>query len=103
MTMKSRGWYIEEMIEGSTIGEVLAMTQWDKIELMRLVKAQVDAAIKSDRLKPNEAMKLLADYERGLQGYTYLSLDGSATTNGSAATAEQQVGSPAQDLSRASS
>ncbi|CAN5608577.1 biosynthetic arginine decarboxylase [soil metagenome] len=68
------GWYIEEVIEGSTIGQVLALTQWDKIELMRLVKGQVDAAIKSDRLKPNDAMKLLADYERGLQDYTYLSL-----------------------------
>ncbi|MCA1658096.1 MAG: biosynthetic arginine decarboxylase, partial [Verrucomicrobiaceae bacterium] len=68
------GWYIEEVIEGSTIGQVLALTQWDKIELMRLVKLQVDAAIKSDRLKPNDAMKLLSDYERGLQDYTYLSL-----------------------------
>jgi arginine decarboxylase len=70
------GWYIEEVIEGSTIGQVLALTQWDKIELLRLVKLQVDAAIKSDRLKPNDAMKILADYERGLQGYTYLALDG---------------------------
>jgi arginine decarboxylase len=70
------GWYIEEVIEGSTIGQVLALTQWDKIELMRLMKLQVDAAIKSDRLKPNDAMKILSDYERGLQGYTYLSLDG---------------------------
>ena len=51
------GWYIEEVIEGSTIGEVLAMTQWDKVELMRLLKAQVDAAIKTDFLKPNDAMK----------------------------------------------
>ena len=68
------GWYIEEVIEGSTIAQVLALTQWDKIELLRLVKMQVDAAIKSDRLKPNDAMKLLADYERGLQEYTYLSL-----------------------------
>ncbi|MGI9087793.1 MAG: biosynthetic arginine decarboxylase [Chthoniobacterales bacterium] len=68
------GWYIEEVIEGSTIGQVLALTQWDKVELMRLVKLQVDAAIKSDRLKPNDAMKLLGDYERGLQEYTYLSL-----------------------------
>ncbi|HEX8281035.1 MAG TPA: biosynthetic arginine decarboxylase [Chthoniobacterales bacterium] len=68
------GWYIEEVIEGSTIGQVLALTQWDKIELMRMVKSQVDAAIKSDRLKPNDAMKLLADYERILQEYTYLSL-----------------------------
>jgi arginine decarboxylase len=75
------GWYIEEVIEGSTIGQVLALTQWDKVELMRLVKLQVDAAIKSDRLKPNDAMKILADYERGLQGYTYLSLEG-ANVNG---------------------
>lgn len=77
------GWYIEEVIEGSTIGQVLALTQWDKIELMRLVKLQVDAAIKSDRLKPNDAMKMLADYERGLQEYTYLSLaDAPATAAG---------------------
>jgi arginine decarboxylase len=70
------GWYIEEVIEGSTIGEVLAMTQWDKVELMRLLKSQVDAAIKTDFLKPNDAMKLLSDYERLLQEYTYLSLNG---------------------------
>jgi arginine decarboxylase len=66
------GWYIEEVIEGSTVGSVLSMTQWDQHELIRLVKGQVDAAIKSDRLKPNEAMRLLSDYERGLKGYTYL-------------------------------
>src|SRR5438477_2018047 len=70
------GWYIEEVIEGSTIGEVLAMTQWDKVELMRILKSEVDAAIKSDRLKPNDAMKLLSDYERLLQEYTYLSFNG---------------------------
>jgi arginine decarboxylase len=70
------GWYIEEVIEGSTIGEVLSMTQWNKVELMRLLKSQVDDAIKSDRLKPNDAMKLLTDYERLLQEYTYLSLNG---------------------------
>jgi arginine decarboxylase len=70
------GWYIEEVIGGSTIGEVLAMTQWDKVELMRLLKAQVDDAIKTDRLKPNDAMRLLDDYERLLLEYTYLTLNG---------------------------
>jgi len=70
------GWYIEEVIGGSTIGEVLSMTQWDKVELMRLLKTQVDDAIKTDRLKPNDAMRLLDDYERLLQEYTYLSLNG---------------------------
>lgn len=66
------GWYIEETLEGSTIGEVLKLVQWDQVELMRRVKAQVDASIKSDRLKPNEAMRLLASYEKALKGYTYL-------------------------------
>jgi arginine decarboxylase len=70
------GFYIEEIIPGSTIGDVLALTQWDQNELIRLIKAQVDAAIKSDRLKPNEAMRLLTNYERVLKTYTYLHLNG---------------------------
>jgi arginine decarboxylase len=70
------GYYIEEVIEGSTIAQVLSLTQWDQNELIRRMKAQVDAAIKGDRLKPNEAMKLLSHYERGLQGYTYLTFNG---------------------------
>jgi arginine decarboxylase len=72
------GWYIEEVIEGSTIGSVLSMTQWDQNELIRLLKSQVDAAIKSDRLKPNEAMRLFNEYERGLRGYTYLNFQNGA-------------------------
>ncbi|MEI6351947.1 MAG: biosynthetic arginine decarboxylase [Verrucomicrobiota bacterium] len=68
------GFYIEETIEGSTIAEVLAMTQWNQTDLIRRFKSQVDAAIKSDRLKPNEGMKLLTSYERGLKHYTYLNI-----------------------------
>ena len=66
------GFYIEETIEGSTIAEVLAMTQWNQSDLIRRFKKQVDTAIKGDRLKPNEGMKLLTAYERGLKNYTYL-------------------------------
>ncbi|MEI8234273.1 MAG: biosynthetic arginine decarboxylase [Verrucomicrobiota bacterium] len=66
------GFYIEETIEGSTIAEVLSMTQWNQSDLIRRFKKQVDTAIKSDRLKPNEGMKLLTSYERGLKNYTYL-------------------------------
>ena len=72
------GWYIEETIAGSTIAEVLGMTQWNDGNLARQVKAQVDEAIKRDRLKPSEAMKLLASYERALKDYTYLQLNGAA-------------------------
>jgi arginine decarboxylase len=69
------GFYIEEEIPGNTIGEVLAMTQYDNNDLAKRLKVQFDAAIKQDRLKPTEAMRLLADYERGLKEQTYLSID----------------------------
>ena len=68
------GYYVEEVIEGNTIIQCLTAVQYDEKELQRQMKAQVDAAIKSDRLKPKEAMSLLDDYERGLKEYTYLSI-----------------------------
>jgi arginine decarboxylase len=43
------------------------------------MKAQIDEAIKSDLMKPSEAMRLLDHYERGLKEYTYLSFAGAAT------------------------
>ncbi|MBX3204484.1 MAG: biosynthetic arginine decarboxylase [Labilithrix sp.] len=67
------GYYLEETIEGNSIAEVLKMTQYDTRELATRVKAQVDAAIKQDRLKPTEGMRLLAEFERGLKDQTYLS------------------------------
>ena len=48
------------------------MTQWNQSDLIRQFKKQVDSAIKGDRLKPNEGMKLLTAYERALKNYTYL-------------------------------
>ncbi|MCL4788544.1 MAG: biosynthetic arginine decarboxylase [Verrucomicrobia bacterium] len=67
------GYYVEEIIEGSTIVQTLASVQYDENELKRQMKAQIDDAIKSDRMKPSEAMRLLDEYERGLKAYTYLS------------------------------
>jgi arginine decarboxylase len=67
------GYYVEEIIEGNTIVQCLASVQYDENELKRRMKAQMDEAIKSDRMKPSEAMRLLDDYERGLKAYTYLS------------------------------
>jgi len=67
------GYYVEEIIEGNTIVQCLASVQYDENELKRQMKGQIDEAIKSDRMKPSEAMRLLDDYERGLKEYTYLS------------------------------
>ena len=67
------GYYVEEIIEGTTIVQALDSVQYDEKELKRQMKARVDEAIKSDRMKPSEAMRLLDEYERGLKEYTYLS------------------------------
>lgn len=68
-----RGYYIEETISGSSVAEVLAMTQYFPNDLAQKMKSQVDAAIKSNKVRPAEGMRLLADYERGLKDQTYLS------------------------------
>src|SRR3979411_335474 len=46
------GYYVEEVIEGNTISQALSAVQYDENELKRQMKGQVDAAIKSDKLKP---------------------------------------------------
>ncbi|MEO8380419.1 MAG: biosynthetic arginine decarboxylase [Acidobacteriota bacterium] len=69
------GFYIEEEIPGQPIGEVLAMTQWDWRDLEKRMKQQIDVAIKQDRVKPNEGMRLLQDFEKGLKDQTYLTFD----------------------------
>ena len=69
---ESVGYYIEEIIEGTTIGQALGAVQYDENELKRQMKTQIDEAIRSDRLRPSEGMRLLDDYERGLKEYTYL-------------------------------
>ena len=68
------GYYIEEIIEGTTIVQALTSVQYDEKDLARQLKAQIDDAIKSDRMKPSEGMRWLDDYERGLREYTYLTV-----------------------------
>jgi arginine decarboxylase len=69
---EAAGYYIEEIIEGTTIVQALTSVQYDEKDLARQLKAQIDEAIKSDRMKPSEGMRWLDDYERGLREYTYL-------------------------------
>ncbi len=66
------GYYIEETIPAATIAKVLSDVQYDSVFLAREMKEQIDALIKRDHLRPNEGMKLLEAYEKGLQDNTYL-------------------------------
>ncbi len=67
------GFYLEEIIPGSTIEQVLSNTQYDANELSRNFKKVVDDAIREDKIKPSIGMSLLDDYRKALSEYTYLS------------------------------
>ncbi len=66
------GYYVEEILPGSTVGQVLSLTQWDIRELARKMKSQTDKAIKKNKMRPNEGMRWLDEYEASLDSYTYL-------------------------------
>ncbi|MGH7898562.1 MAG: hypothetical protein ACREQQ_11455, partial [Candidatus Binatia bacterium] len=70
------GYYIEEVIPGSTITQVLADVQYHESELIKSMKEQVERAVKEGRMKPSEGVKLLDDYEAGMREYTYLDCNG---------------------------
>ena len=47
--------------------------QYNRRELQQQMKKQFDTAIHDNRLKLGEGMRLLEEYERGLDEYAYLS------------------------------
>ncbi|MFV0415338.1 MAG: hypothetical protein ACK5NG_03110, partial [Chthoniobacterales bacterium] len=69
------GYYVEEVLPGSTVGQVLSLTQWDTREMVRKIKGKVNHAIRSDKMKPKEGMRCLQSYEEALKSYTYLKVD----------------------------
>jgi len=65
-------WFIDEVIEGDTVEEVLQYVQYDPESLKRAMRLDVEAACKQNRLTLGEGKSLLKFYDDGLEGYTYL-------------------------------
>lgn len=65
-------YYVEEIIPGSNVGQVLSLVQYNENEIIKLIKKSVDQRIKEGAIKPSEGVKLLDIYELGLKDYTYL-------------------------------
>ena len=69
------GFYIEETISGSKNCQVLEQTQYHTHDLTRQIKKQIDAATKSDRIRPREGMRLLKFYQDTLDKSMYLEFE----------------------------
>jgi arginine decarboxylase len=68
---KPEGYYIEKVIQGCPIANVLSMIQYTPTDLEKQVQAQIDGRVREGQLKPKEGAELQKFYEEVLHGYTY--------------------------------
>jgi len=66
------GYYIEEIIKGNSISEVLSWIQYSSAYLEKRVKTQIDRRVRDGMIKPREGVSLQDFYETVLNGYTYM-------------------------------
>lgn len=65
-------WWIDEIVEGDTVREVLHYVQYDAARLAIDIRKEVERAVRSKQMNVTESQALVRAYEAGLSGYTYL-------------------------------
>jgi len=65
-------WYLEEVVEGDTVREVLKFVQFDPDAIRRTIRREVEAALAAKRITLKEAVSMRRFLDDGLEGYTYL-------------------------------
>jgi arginine decarboxylase len=65
-------WSIRRTIEGSTVGDVLHLFKYDSEWMAKAFKKLVDKVTKKGKVKEKVAERVLKDYEKEVQEYTYL-------------------------------
>ncbi|MDA1025725.1 MAG: biosynthetic arginine decarboxylase [Planctomycetota bacterium] len=68
-------WWIEEIIEGDTVREVLAYMQYDSAALTRAIRGECERSVHRGKMTARESREMVQAYENGLSGYTYLEGD----------------------------
>lgn len=66
--------YIEEVIPGDRVADVLGRVQYHPAEMIKMVKKTLDDQVKSGRLKPKQGVTLVEFYEKLMNSYTYLTI-----------------------------
>ncbi|HEY9647234.1 MAG TPA: arginine decarboxylase, partial [Chroococcidiopsis sp.] len=66
------GYQIEHVVKGDTMREVLGYVQYDSEDLIENLRRQTEQALQEKRITLQESQRLLQNYERSLNRYTYL-------------------------------
>ena len=64
--------YIEEVVKGSSVEDVLSIMQYNPSAMAQSVKRMIDSHVSKGQLNPREGVKWTDFYENCLKGYTYL-------------------------------
>ncbi|MBX3356121.1 MAG: biosynthetic arginine decarboxylase [Phycisphaeraceae bacterium] len=65
-------WWIDEIIEGDSVREVLSYVQYDVNKLLAEIRRECERAVRTKQMSVAESAQLVRAYESGLAGYTYL-------------------------------
>lgn len=68
-----KGYQIEHVVKGDTMKEVVSYVQYDAEDLVENIRKKSEQALQDKRITLQESQRLLQNYERSLDRYTYLS------------------------------
>ena len=72
VSVDEKDYYIDQVIDGETVSEVLDYVQYNAKKMVRTVETWVTSAVKAGHISKTEGKEFLANYRSGLYGYTYL-------------------------------
>ena len=72
VSVNSKGYTIDQLIDGETVAEVLDYVQYNPKKLVRTLETWVTQSVKEGRISVEEGKEFLSNYRSGLYGYTYL-------------------------------
>jgi arginine decarboxylase len=72
VSVDAKGYYIDQVIDGETVAEVLDYVQYNSKKLVRTVETWVMSSVKQGKISNEEGKEFLSNYRSGLYGYTYL-------------------------------
>ena len=72
VSVDEKKYYIDQVIDGESVAEVLDYVQYNPKKLVRTVETWVSSSVKAGRITMEEGKEFLSTYRSGLYGYTYL-------------------------------
>ena len=72
-------WWIDEIVEGDSVREVLQYVQYDVNRLAAAIRHECERAVRDKHMSVAESNALVRAYESGLAGYTFLETENGAS------------------------